>query len=126
MSNERGFVFLTAPGRRPPTWLRVWLTIAAVAAGAVLLWLGVILALAMLFAAVPVWAWRLFAANRRSGGPATIEGDYTISAPRRLRHLPIVENSKALAVVSSGDLTHCMVKDQVGEVQKLVDLAARS
>ena len=45
---------------------------------------------------------------------------------RRFRHLPIVENGKVLAVVSSGDLTHWLVQDQVGEVQALVDLAARS
>jgi len=45
---------------------------------------------------------------------------------RRFRHLPIVEDGKVLAVVSSGDLTHWLVKDQVGEVQELVDLAARS
>lgn len=45
---------------------------------------------------------------------------------RRFRHLPIVENGKVLAVVSSGDLTHWMVKDQIGEVQELVDIAARS
>jgi CBS domain-containing protein len=45
---------------------------------------------------------------------------------RRFRHLPIVENGKVLAVVSSGDLTHWLVKDQIGEVQELVDLAARS
>jgi CBS domain-containing protein len=45
---------------------------------------------------------------------------------RRFRHLPIVENGKVLAVVSSGDLTHWLVKDQLGEVQQLVELAARS
>jgi len=45
---------------------------------------------------------------------------------RRFRHLPIVANGKVLAVVSSGDLTHWLVKDQIGEVQELVDLAARS
>jgi CBS domain-containing protein len=45
---------------------------------------------------------------------------------RRFRHLPIVENGRVLAVVSSGDLTHWLVKDQTGEVQGLVDLAARS
>jgi len=45
---------------------------------------------------------------------------------RRFRHLPIVEDGKVLAVVSSGDLTHWLVKDQVGQVQELVDLAARS
>lgn len=45
---------------------------------------------------------------------------------RRFRHLPVVENGRVLAVVSSGDLTHWLVKDQMGEVQELVDLAARS
>jgi predicted transcriptional regulator len=44
----------------------------------------------------------------------------------RFRHLPIVKNGKVLAVVSSGDLTHWLVKDQVGEVQELVDLAVGS
>jgi signal-transduction protein with cAMP-binding, CBS, and nucleotidyltransferase domain len=45
---------------------------------------------------------------------------------RRFRHLPIVDNGKVLAVVSSGDLTHWLVQDRMGEVQELVDLAARS
>jgi CBS domain-containing protein len=44
---------------------------------------------------------------------------------RRFRHLPVVENGKVLAVVSSGDLTRWLVQDQLGEVQELVDLAAR-
>jgi predicted transcriptional regulator len=44
----------------------------------------------------------------------------------RFRHLPIVKNGRVLAVVSSGDLTHWLVKDQVGEVQELVDLAVGS
>jgi hypothetical protein len=37
-----------------------------------------------------------------------------------------VENNKLLAVISSGDLTHWLVKDKIGEVQQLVELAARS
>jgi CBS domain-containing protein len=45
---------------------------------------------------------------------------------RRVRHLPIVDSGKVLAVISSGDLIHWLVKDQVGEVQELVDLAAGS
>ncbi len=45
---------------------------------------------------------------------------------RRFRHLPIVDNGKVLAVVSSGDLTHWLVHEQVGEVQELVELAVRS
>ncbi|MGO9681212.1 MAG: CBS domain-containing protein [Beijerinckiaceae bacterium] len=45
---------------------------------------------------------------------------------RRFRHLPIVDGGKVLAVVSSGDLTHWLVQDKLGEVKELVDLAARS
>jgi hypothetical protein len=36
-----------------------------------------------------------------------------------------VENGKVLAVVSSGDLTRWLVQDRMGEVQELVNLAAR-
>jgi CBS domain-containing protein len=59
--------------------------------------------------------------------PGTTVGEaMEVVTQRRFRHLPIVENGKVLAVISSGDLTHWLVKDQVGEVQALVDLAARS
>lgn len=60
-------------------------------------------------------------------GPETTVGEaMELVTKRRFRHLPIVENGKVFAVVSSGDLTHWLVKDQIGEVQELVDLAARS
>src|ERR1700693_188858 len=59
--------------------------------------------------------------------PTTTVGDaMELITKRRFRHLPIVEHGKVLAVVSSGDLTHWLVKDQMGEVQELVDLAALS
>jgi CBS domain-containing protein len=59
--------------------------------------------------------------------PTTTVGEaMELVTTRRFRHLPVVENGKVLAVVSSGDLTHWLVKDQAGEVQTLVDLAARS
>lgn len=59
--------------------------------------------------------------------PTTTVGEaMELVTRRRFRHLPIVENGKVLAVVSSGDLTHWLVKDQMGEVRELVDLAARS
>jgi CBS domain-containing protein len=59
--------------------------------------------------------------------PTTTVGEaMELVTKRRFRHLPIVENGKVLAVVSSGDLTHWLVKDQLGEVQELVKLAARS
>ena len=59
--------------------------------------------------------------------PTTTVGDaMELITKRRFRHLPIVDNGKVLAVVSSGDLTHWLVQDRMGEVQELVDLAARS
>jgi CBS domain-containing protein len=56
----------------------------------------------------------------------TVDDAMKLITKRRFRHLPIVDNGKVLAVVSSGDLTHWLVQDQMGEVQELVDLAARS
>jgi len=59
--------------------------------------------------------------------PTTTVGDaMKLITKRRFRHLPIVDNGKVLAIVSSGDLTHWLVQDQMGEVQELVDLAGRS
>ena len=59
--------------------------------------------------------------------PTTTVGEaMQLVTRRRFRHLPIVENGKVLAVVSSGDLTHWLGKDQIGEIQELVDLAART
>jgi CBS domain-containing protein len=60
-------------------------------------------------------------------GPTTTVGDaMQVITERRFRHLPIVDNGKVLAVVSSGDLTRWLVQDKMGEVQELVELAARS
>jgi CBS domain-containing protein len=56
----------------------------------------------------------------------TIDDAMKLITKRRFRHLPIVDRGKVLGVVSSGDLTHWLVQDQMGEVQELVDLAARS
>jgi CBS domain-containing protein len=59
-------------------------------------------------------------------GPTTTVGDaMQLITERRFRHLPIVDNGNVLAVVSSGDLTRWLVQDQLGEVQELVNLAAR-
>ena len=59
--------------------------------------------------------------------PTTTVGEaMELVSKRRFRHLPIVENGKVRAVISSGDLTHWMVKDQMGDVQDIVELAARS
>src|SRR5271169_6386461 len=59
--------------------------------------------------------------------PTTTVGEaMQVITKRRFRHLPIVDNGKVLAVISSGDLTHWLVQDKLGEVKELVDLAARS
>ncbi len=59
--------------------------------------------------------------------PTTTVGDaMELVTKRRFRHLPVVDNGKVLAVISSGDLTHWMVKDQMGEVQELVEFAGQS
>ncbi len=56
----------------------------------------------------------------------TVADAMKLITTRRFRHLPVVDKGKVLAVVSSGDLTHWLVQDQTGEVQELVDFAARS
>jgi len=55
----------------------------------------------------------------------TVEEAMNIVTDRKIRHLPILHNDELVGVVSSGDLTHWLVKDQVGEIQELVDIAAK-
>ncbi len=63
-----------------------------------------------------------------SVSPTTTVGDAMELVTRRhFRHLPVVKDGKVLAVVSSGDLTHWLVKDQIGgEAQELAALAAKA
>ena len=55
----------------------------------------------------------------------TVDEAMVIVTQQRIRHLPMVEDGKILGLISSGDLTHWMVKDKSGDVQHLVDIAAR-
>ena len=84
MANEPKFVYSTSTGGGPPVWLRVWLAIAAVATGVVLLWFGLVLALAVVITVavvlLPVWVWRILTAPRRPAAPATIEGEYSTTS----------------------------------------------
>jgi len=58
--------------------------------------------------------------------PATsLEEAMNIITTHRFRHLPVVENSEVLGIVSSGDLTHRLVADQSIEIRDLVDTAGR-
>ena len=56
----------------------------------------------------------------------TVGAAMELVTKRHVRHLPIVENGKLHAVLSSRDLTHWLVKNRDGEVQELVELANRS
>ena len=56
----------------------------------------------------------------------TVGAAMELVTTRRFRHLPVVEEGKVVAVVSSGDLTHWLVKDRVAEAPDLVELAKRS
>ncbi|MBI3068492.1 MAG: hypothetical protein HY323_18800 [Betaproteobacteria bacterium] len=63
-----------------PAWLRTWLIIAAIVAGAVLLWIGLTLTvLVVAFVLLPFWLWTLIAGKRSRRGPVTIEGEYQVS-----------------------------------------------
>jgi CBS domain-containing protein len=62
-----------------------------------------------------------------SVSPSTSVGEaMELVTQRRFRHLPVVDNGKVLALVSSGDLTHWLVKDQIVEVREVDDLARKS
>jgi CBS domain-containing protein len=56
----------------------------------------------------------------------TVADAMRLITTRRFRHLPIVENGRVLAVVSSGDLTRWLVQDQLGEVRDIIGLATRA
>ena len=55
----------------------------------------------------------------------TVDEAMAIVSHQRIRHLPMVEDGKVLGMVSSGDLTHWLTKEQPGEVQQLVKVAGR-
>ena len=55
----------------------------------------------------------------------TLDEAMNIVTSKRFRHLPVVEDGKVTGMVSSGDLTHRLIKGQPVEVQELVDIAAR-
>ncbi len=54
----------------------------------------------------------------------TVEEAMGIITNRRFRHLPVVENGRVVAMISSGDLTRWLVEGQAKAVREIVDLAA--
>ena len=57
---------------------------------------------------------------------ATVSEAMELVTVRRFRHIPVVQNNEVLGLISSGDLIYWLVKDQVVEVKKLVDVTLRS
>jgi CBS domain-containing protein len=55
----------------------------------------------------------------------TVEEAMGLITNRRFRHLPVVENGRVVAMISSGDLTRWLVEDQVKDVREIVDLASK-
>lgn len=49
----------------------------------------------------------------------------TIVTNQRIRHLPVIQDGRVLGMVSSGDLTKWLVRDQSREIRDLVDTADR-
>lgn len=57
--------------------------------------------------------------------PSTTVGEaMKIITEKRFRHLPVVEDGRVLGMVSIGDLTSWMVRDQQQEIQLLVNYIA--
>jgi len=53
----------------------------------------------------------------------TVAEAMAIVTEHRTRHLPVVKDDEVIAMVSSGDLTHWLVQDKVGDIQQLIDAA---
>lgn len=51
----------------------------------------------------------------------TIEEAMAMITEHRCRHLPVVAGEKVVGLVSSGDLTRWLVRDQLAEIHDLVD-----
>ncbi len=62
--------------------------------------------------------------NPHCVSPKMTVGDaMALISNKRFRHFPVVENGKLRSVLSIRDLTHWMVKNHVGDVRELVELA---
>ncbi len=54
------------------------------------------------------------------GPDTTVQQAMAIVTEKRVRHLPVMNGDELLGVVSSGDLTHWVVKSQSYEIESLV------
>ncbi len=55
----------------------------------------------------------------------TLEEAMGIVTHKRVRHLPVAQNGNVLGMVSSGDLTHRLVRDKPVDIRELVDVAGK-
>ena len=54
--------------------------------------------------------------------PSTsLENARALVTSKRIRHLPVVDGGKVVGMVSSGDLTHWLVRDQAGSIRERID-----
>jgi CBS domain-containing protein len=56
---------------------------------------------------------------------ATVTEAMTIVSEKRCRHLPVVEENRLVGLVSSGDLTHWVTRNQEVHIQNLVNFITR-
>ena len=54
------------------------------------------------------------------GPDTTVQQAMAIVSEKRVRHLPVMKGDELLGIVSSGDLTHWVVKSQSYEIESLV------
>jgi CBS domain-containing protein len=52
---------------------------------------------------------------------ATVEEAMAVVSEKRCRHLPVVENDRLVGLVSAGDLTHWVTRNQEFHIQDLVN-----
>jgi len=65
-------------------------------------------------------------ANPTCVAPSTpLDEARAIITQQRVRHLPVVQDGRVVGMVSSGDLTHWLVRDQAMDIRELVDTARR-
>ncbi len=80
-----------------PGWLRTSLVIAAVVGGALLLWIGfAVLVAILLIAALPFWLWSLVKRRRAPQGPVTLEGAATRVDEPAATVAPLTEEERTL------------------------------
>jgi CBS domain-containing protein len=57
--------------------------------------------------------------------PSTsLEDARSLVTSRRIRHLPVIDGGKVVGMVSSGDLTHWLVREHSGNIREAVDNTA--